>query len=68
MKQIRSNNVEFNPKDLTLKEPCEAWRLEGWTLWHGLACDRPSRRARERAPLDEVTDGIDTIRTSETVY
>jgi hypothetical protein len=24
------------------------------TLWHGLACDRPSRRAQERAPQDEV--------------
>jgi hypothetical protein len=41
---------------------------EGWTLWRGLASGRPSRRARERAPLDEVIDDIDMIRTSETVY
>ena len=33
--------------------------------WHDLGGGRPSRRAQERAPLDEADD-IDRIRTSET--
>jgi hypothetical protein len=44
-------------------------RLEGWPHGHGLACGRPSRRARKRALLrTRVKDGIDMIRTMESLY
>jgi hypothetical protein len=33
---------------------------------HNLACGRPSRRAQERAPQDEVIDDINMNRSSET--
>ena len=36
--------------------------------WLGVACGRPSRRAQERAPQDEVDACVDMIRTSETQY
>jgi hypothetical protein len=44
--------MELKPTDLILKEARSAVSKDG--RWLGLACGRPSRRAQERAPQDEV--------------
>jgi hypothetical protein len=50
MKPFRSEGMEFNLTDLILRSRAQ----HGVSKDGRLACGRPSRRAQERAPQDEV--------------
>jgi hypothetical protein len=53
MKPITSEGMEFKPTDLILRSRAQHGVLKDGRQ-HDLASGRPSRRAQERAPQDEV--------------